>query len=663
MPGSKDTSSLISQRKIRLEKASKLRQKGINPYPSKSERSIYIDDLIKHFDEFERKRFTIVGRLVSFRHHGKLAFGHIQDVSGRMQLYFKNDILKSPSELAFEDLELIDVGDILQGTGVLTKTKRGEISLLVEDLKILSKSIRPLPDKWKGIVDEEMLVRRRYLDFIMHPEKKEVFNKISEILFYIREFFHKEGFIEVNTPIVQPLYGGGNAKPFKTHVNALDRDFYLAISHELYLKRLIVAGFEKVYGLNKIFRNEGIDKTHNPEFTMLETMTAFENYEYNMQLIERMFEYITKNAFGRTEFELNGVKIDFGKPWKRISMVEAVRQKTGIDFRKFTKLEDAQNAVRDLGIKEDIPNSIGECLYKVQEELVEKSLIQPTFLMNHPVEISPLAKRMESDDRFVERFEIFINGIEHGDNWTELNDPVELFERFSDQVKRGRGGDDEAHPMDLDFIEAIEYGMAPTTGIGPGIERLLMTLLNKPRIDDVIFFPMIKPRPITKRDVEIYGKENIYGKESSSTYDEYFADKKFVVVLKDGLEKWKVSNSVGHIAVKLASSQGFAKNLSPKFFTLADGETIPQNFPIPVVALKASEAQLHNLAAKIKETITDNSVKFLIFTQDMIDAHATSEASRLLQSKNIEDLDIVGIGLLGDSKIINKLTKKFSLFG
>ncbi len=501
-----ESSDLIGQRKMRLEKVEKLKSMGIDPYPSKSDKQNSLSEISEKFDEFENKEIILAGRLVSWREHGALIFGHIQDQDSKLQLYIKEDTIEATNiqnqTLGFNDLNLTDIGDIIEAQGTVTKTNRGEISLLVKTIKILTKSIRPLPTEVK---DKEIIFRQRYLDTILHPENKYRFQKFAEITFAIREFMNKKGFLEIHTPLIQPIYGGGLAKPFKTHVNALDVDYYLAISHELYLKRLITAGFENVFNIRGYFRNEGIDRTHNPEFTMLETMSAFKNFEFNMDLTEEMYKYITTKVFGKTTFKINGQEVDFGQKWERIQMIDAVRKYTGYDFNAIKTIEEAKEILAKEGFEPK--ETLGESMVELFKNKVEEKLIQPTFVYGHPVEISPLAKAMPSDKRFVERFEGFIGGIETGDNWSELNDPVELFNRFKDQFDRREGGEDETHPMDIEFIEMMEYGMPPTTGLGPGIERLTMMLTETEYIDDVLFFPMMRPAQVTQQQKDIYGEK------------------------------------------------------------------------------------------------------------------------------------------------------------
>jgi lysyl-tRNA synthetase, class II len=374
---------------------------------------------------------------------------------------------------------------------------------LVEHLRLLTKALRPLPDQWSGLKDREQVLRKRYLDTTLEPSSFERFALACKMVAAIRGFLFERGFLEFQTPVIQPQYGGGTAKPFKTHVNALGCDMYLAISHELYLKRLIVGGYDKVFTIGRYFRNEGIDRSHHPEFSMVETMTAYENYEYNMNLIEEMFRHIAVKVFGRTEFNVRGHTIDFGKPWRRVSMADAVREKTGIDFREIKTVEEANARLAALEIKEAQP-SVGEALVKAFEITVEKELIQPTLVFGHPVEISPLAKPMAEDPRYVERFEIFIAGMECGDNWSEQNDPVHLLETWRRAYRAEERDAGKFHALDFDFIEALEYGLPPTTGIGPGIERMVMIFTGQENIDDVIFFPMMRPS-VSPLNAAIYG--------------------------------------------------------------------------------------------------------------------------------------------------------------
>jgi len=510
-PGSgKDTSvsttALTDIRNIRLEKAASLRKLGLNPYPSRCHRTAYAKGIIDEFARHDGQEVTVAGRLMSWRKQGALAFGHIQDETGRIQLFLRRQLVHptdaQAGTLGYAELNLLDLGDMVEATGKVVRTERGEISVLVERLRLIAKSIRPLPDQWSGLKDRELVLRKRYLDTTLDTQVHERFASITRMIAAARGFLNQRGFLEFQTPVIQAQYGGGTAKPFKTHVNALGCEMYLAISHELYLKRLIVAGYDKVYTIGRYFRNEGIDRSHHPEFSMIETMTAYQNYEYNMNLVEEMFRHIALTAFARTEFKVRGHVIDFAQPWRRVHIADAVQEKTGVDFRSIQTAEEGNARLAGLGINEPQP-TVGEALVKAFE-LVEPELIAPTIVFGHPIEISPLAKPMAEDSRFPERFEIFIAGMECGDNWSEQNDPVHLLQSWQKSYRADERDSGKFHTLDFDFIEALEYGMPPTTGIGPGIERMAMIFTEQENIDDVIFFPMMRPT-VSPLNASIYG--------------------------------------------------------------------------------------------------------------------------------------------------------------
>jgi len=487
-----------------------MREMGINPYPSKSGRTHYAGEVLSKFEELEGKPAVVAGRLVSWRKQGGLAFGHIQDQSGRIQLFLKKQDVRrhEPGNCAigFEEFGLLDLGDLVEASGTVMRTQRGEISIMVAELRILTKALRPLPDQWSGLSNRETILRKRYLDVILEPTSQERFGSITRMIAAIRKFLGGKGFMEFQTPVIQPQYGGGTAKPFKTHVNALNCEMYLAISHELYLKRLIVAGYDKVFTIGRYFRNEGIDRSHHPEFSMVETMAAYENYEYNMDLIEEMFRFVAQEAFGKTEFNVRGHVVDFKEAWRRVSMADAVQEATGIDFRAMTSVDQANQALATLKIEEP-QASVGEAMVRAFEVAVEPTLIKPTLVHGHPVEISPLAKPLADDPRFAERFEIFIAGMECGDNWSEQNDPAHLLATWRKAYKPEERDSGNFHALDFDFIEALEYGMPPTTGIGPGLERMAMIFTGQENIDDVIFFPLMRPS-ISPFNAEVYGIED-----------------------------------------------------------------------------------------------------------------------------------------------------------
>ncbi|MEW6126259.1 MAG: lysine--tRNA ligase [Acidobacteriota bacterium] len=612
---------IIELRNARLSKVAQLRAKGINPYPSRSHRTHFAKDILDNYEAREGQTVTVAGRLMSFRPQGALSFGHIQDQTGRIQLYIRQDTLtESTGTLAFEDLHLLDLGDFVEATGTVTKTKRGEISVSPTTLRILTKSLRPLPDKWAGLKDREAILRRRYLDTTMSPEHKAVFEKVGQMLFAVRQFLYGRGFIEFQTPIIQPQYGGGTAKPFLTHVNALDTDMFLAISHELYLKRLIAAGYDKVFTIGRYFRNEGIDRSHHPEFSMIETMTAYENYEYNMDLIEDMFRHIAETVFNKTEFEVRGHKIDFGKKWKRISMADAVKEITGVDFRECASVEEANEKLVGLGINEPQP-TIGLVIAKAFEMKVEETLIHPTFIYGHPIDISPLAKPMDENPNFVERFEIFIAGMECGDNWSEQNDPVALLDRWQTAITVEDLDEEKFHPLDYDFIEMLEHGMPPTTGIGPGIERMAMIFTGEDDIYNIIFFPMMKP-VLSQANAAIFGIDEL--PKFGFKEDVLLSQEEFETLLAEGVlvpqssqinlrlhfRIWEHPTAEGNWkATGYVEANGFLKNKRLKITGYNSESTEQPNKVEAYQALK--QFAIKNFIVKVKERFSDCKFKFL----------------------------------------------------
>lgn len=483
---------LDEMRQSRVNKLEQLQKQGIDPYPPTAKRTHTVNQATKKDD----LKVTVVGRLVSWRGHGKLQFADLKDESGNIQLAFRVDNL---SKDQFSLLKLLDVGDFIQVTGTTFTTKTGERTIEVKDLTLLTKAINPLPNKWFGLKDIEERYRKRYLDLILNDEVKSRLEVGSHVIRSIREFLNRQDFIEIETPTLQPVYGGGFAKPFVTHHNALDSNFYLRISDEMYLKRLIVGGFEKVYEITKVFRNEGIDHDHNPEFTMFEAQIAYEDYHYGMDLIEEIIQYAAKMSVGSTRITYQDVELNFNRPWQRLRLVEAVKKYTGVDPMDWQTLDQAKKAT--LKIKQidkskhqelDKIETIGEIIAFAFEEAVEKQLIQPTIIYDYPIEVSPLAKKCK-DPRFTQRFEMFAYGMELGNNYTELNDPIDLRQRFIEEKRREKAGFEEAHQTDEDYLNAIEHGFPPTCGLAIGIDRLVMLLTNAPNIKEVIAFPLLKP--------------------------------------------------------------------------------------------------------------------------------------------------------------------------
>ena len=478
-------------KRVRLEKLQELRDLGIDPFGSRFERDADCQTIMDKFDALEGQNVSIAGRIMSKRRHGKAGFANLQDLSGNIQLYFKKDDL---GEERYELFKKLDIGDILGIRGYVFRTQKGEITIHVEDMEYLSKSLNPLPEKWHGLKDVETRYRQRYVDLIVNPEARAVFIKRSQIIKELRNYLDNRGFLEVETPMMQPIAGGATARPFITHHNALDMNLYLRIAPELYLKRLIVGGLEKVYEINRSFRNEGISTRHNPEFTMLEIYQAFGDYQVMMELAENMVAAVLQKVNGSMQVEFEGVMLDFAPPWHRITMLDAIKIHAGVDFTAIVSDEEAQAAAAKLGLKVDARSTRGEIINEVFEEFVEAKLIQPTFVYGHPVEISPLAKRNAQYPEFTDRFEVFAMQREIANAFSELNDPLDQKQRFLKQVEKRASGDAEAHMMDEDYINALEYGMPPAGGMGIGIDRLVMLMTGSSSIRDVILFPTLRPR-------------------------------------------------------------------------------------------------------------------------------------------------------------------------
>ncbi len=471
----------------------------LDPYPSYTDRSHTILECLEEFDTLltSHEQLTIVGRIRAKRGHGGSSFATLTDGTGSIQLFLSK---KDVDDKLFENFQrLTDVGDFISVNGYAYTTKKGERSIFVSSWSMLSKTLLPLPEKWHGLTDIEGRLRKRYLDFLMNDEVKSRMIARSKIISAIRAYMDKQAFIEVETPTLQPLYGGGFAKPFTTHHNALDTTFYLRISDEMYLKRLLVGGFEKVYEITKVFRNEGIDRDHNPEFTMMEAQVAYKNYEWGMDFFEELVEHCARTVSTNATIQHEEIVLSFERPWKRMSLTEAVLTIGGIDTNSWLTFADAKTALQKTAIAFsklatiDHMNSVGELVAFAFEELVEEKLIQPTIIYDYPIEVSPLSKKCK-DARYTERFEVFVLGMEIGNNYSELNDPIDLEQRFIHEKKKEDLGNDEAHQTDYEYLEAIKHGMPPACGLGIGIDRLVMMLTGTQNIKEVILFPTLKPQ-------------------------------------------------------------------------------------------------------------------------------------------------------------------------
>lgn len=482
---------LSEQEGFRRDKLAALQAEGKDPFQIvKYDVTHHSSDIINGFDELEGKEVSVAGRLMNKRVMGKASFINIQDREGRLQGYISKNDVGDESYLAFKKF---DIGDVIGVKGVVFRTQKGEISVRASEIVLLSKSLKVLPEKFHGLNDQELRYRQRYLDLIMNPEVKDTFIKRSAILREIRNYLDAQGFLEVETPVLQTIPGGAAARPFITHHNALDIDMYCRIALELPLKRLIVGGLERVYEIGRVFRNEGIDIRHNPEFTLIEIYQAYTDYHGMMDLAEGLFRTIAKNVVGSTTIKYGGYELDLGKPFERLTMVDAVKKYSGVDFNEVPDTAAAKALAKERGIEFEERHAKGDILNLFFDEYVEKNLIQPTFITDYPVEISPLTKRKPDNPDYTERFELFIVGREYGNAYSELNDPIDQRKRFEYQEAMRAAGDDEANMIDEDFLTALEYGMPPTGGIGIGVDRLVMLMTESVSIRDVILFPTMKP--------------------------------------------------------------------------------------------------------------------------------------------------------------------------
>ncbi len=499
---------LNDQMQHRRDKLAQYEDKGVYPFGQRFVVREHTQEVKDDFINFDGRPVVMAGRLMTMRSHGKTAFANIRDKAGDIQVYFRKDVM---GEEAYEFVKMLDIGDIIGVEGHVFRTHKGEITVKVNTLTLLSKSLRPLPEKWHGLTNTELRYRQRYVDLIVNPEVRDTFVKRSKIVAKIRQYMMAHDFMEVETPMMHAIPGGAAARPFITHHNALDIDIYMRIAPELYLKRLIVGGMERVFEMNRCFRNEGIDNRHNPEFTTIESYQAYGDVEDAIRLTENIVSYCAQEVLGTQEITYQGTEINLTPPWNRITMAEGVKKYTGEDFDAVTSIEEARAIADRLNVEYTDNDGIGKILNLCFEDYVEANLIQPTIVYGHPKEISPLAKANRENPLTTERFEAFIYGRELANGFSELNDPIDQKQRFLDQLKEREHGDDEAHRMDEDFVTALEYGLPPTSGLGIGVDRLVMFLTDSASIRDVLLFPLMKPegqaKPTTNdEDAEVDGE-------------------------------------------------------------------------------------------------------------------------------------------------------------
>ncbi|MCR4594694.1 MAG: lysine--tRNA ligase [Clostridiales bacterium] len=553
-------------RQIRLDKLKELQAASNDPFQiTKFDVSHHSDEVKDKFEELEGKSVTIAGRMMAKRVMGKASFCHVQDLKGTIQSYVARDSIGEEEYKAFKKM---DVGDIVGITGEVFKTKTGEISVHASKLVLLSKSLQVLPEKYHGLTNTDTRYRQRYLDLIMNQEVRTTFVNRSKIISAVRHYLDDQGFMEVETPILVSNAGGAAARPFETHHNALNEDFKLRISLELYLKRLIVGGMEKVYEIGRVFRNEGLDTRHNPEFTLMEIYQAYTDYHGMMDLTENLYRYVAQTVLGTTKISYNGIEMDLGKPFERITMVEAVKKYSGVDFSEVKTTEDAKALAKEHNIDVEDRHERGDILNLFFETYAEEHLIQPTFVMDHPIEISPLTKKKPEDGNYVERFEFFMNGWEMANAYSELNDPIDQRERFKAQEKLLAQGDEEANKTDEDFLYALELGMPPTGGIGFGIDRMVMLLTDSPAIRDVLLFPTMKPLDSESKDKKDDAEEASGFFTPNSKID--FSKVKIEPLFEDDVDFDTFSKS-DFRAVKVKDCIAVPKSKKLLQFTLDDG--------------------------------------------------------------------------------------------
>ena len=557
-------------RQIRRDKLAELQERGDDPFLiTKYDVTHHSQEIKDHFEELENREVSVAGRIMQKRLMGKASFCNIQDLEGNIQSYVARDNI---GEDSYKDFKKFDIGDIIGIQGTVFKTKTGEISIHAEKVTLLTKSLKSLPEKFHGLTDTDTRYRQRYVDLIMNRDVKDTFIKRSKILSSIRSYLGSQGFMEVETPMLVANAGGAAARPFETHFNALNEDFKLRISLELYLKRLIVGGLEKVYEIGRVFRNEGLDTRHNPEFTLMELYQAYTDYHGMMDLTENLYRHVAQDVLGTTKITYNGVEMDLGKPFERITMVDAVKKYSGVDFNEIKSTEEAKAIAKERGIEFEERHQKGDILNLFFEEYVEEHLVQPTFVMDHPVEISPLTKKKPENPEYTERFEFFMNGWEMANAYSELNDPIDQRERFKAQEALLAQGDEEANTTDEDFLNALEIGMPPTGGIGFGIDRMCMLLTDSAAIRDVLLFPTMKSQGAAKNEANNAAQKAPEAKTEEKPAEKIDFSKVKIEPIFEEMVDFETFAKSDYRAVKVLACEAVPKSKKLLKFTLDDGE-------------------------------------------------------------------------------------------
>lgn len=669
-------SDLAGQREQRLAKIERLKELGINPYPSKSSRNTYANDIVSNFDEMNGREVIVAGRLMSHRHHGQLQFADLQDATARIQLYLRQDTLGSHqaelNNLGWEQLDLLDIGDFVEATGQVVKTETGQISVQVETLRLLSKSIRPLPNKWGGIEDKETRLRRRYLDMTMNPPVRERFERRAFFWDSVREFMNENGFYEVNIPVLEHTTGGADAKPFETFFDELKETLYLRISHELPLKRLLGGGFEKVYDIGPRFRNEGVSDEHLPEHIAMEWYWAYADYKEGMKLTQEMFRYVIQRTYGKLQFNIKGHEVDLAADWEVLDFTTIIKERFGVDV-----INDSLEKLKEVFVSNggelngaDNRSRVADGLWK----LIRKTIAGPAFLVGVPKFLSPLAKVDPTNPELTERFHPIIAGSEAANAFSELNDPVDQLNRFVEQQQLREEGDDEAHMLDIDYVEMLEYGMPPAVGFGMS-ERVFWMFENVTAKEGVPFPHMRfelenSTRKIYGEEVIKYAESNqkssVKSSDKSSSTKSYSKDFKqdkdhrIILVLNKELQGWQLTNTVAHLSAYIGNKVANNIEARPTFEVGSgdDAPTINTNAQYPIISMGANPGQMYNLLQKVEE----EGLIHLAYIQEMIDFNDDEKIQEVLRTQSKDTLNYVGIGFFADNETAKRLTNKFSLW-
>ncbi len=657
-------------RSERLRKLAELRTLGIDPYPASSSRTHTTGEIIEKFDKLQSHTATVAGRIIATRKFGKIAFFVLRDASGEIQLFLKHDAvapLDAPrGQLGFEHLNLLDPGDFIEAAGAIIKTQTGEISIEVQAIKLLAKSLRPLPDQHDGFQDTETRYRQRYVDMIVNPEVRETMAVRSRIGELSRQFLIKKGFDEIETPVLQPMYGGASARPFTTYHHKLESTLYLRISDELYLKRAIVGGFEKVFEMGKDFRNEGIDRAHNPEFTMLEFYWAYADYEDLMALTEEYLSTVVKNIMGSLTFEYQGQQLDFTPPYRRVTLRDLVLEHSGIDIDTITRealIKEVQTRKLNIDLSSNPPmNDLLDEFYKATARI---SVTHPVFLLDYPASMLPLAKRKADDAAKAASMQVVVAGVEIIKAYNELNDPIDQLERWQDEQQAlDQGVSEVAQPIDYDYIRALEVGMPPTAGWAVGIDRLAAFLTDQASIKDTIMFPTLRPETFGPSEyistntpqVPVVGKQKLPAELPPSRQQDFSA--KIVAVINKELEPWQVANAVAHMSAIIGNKTDGSTLISGDVFVARDGDTIPRNSQYPIIIKRGSDKELHGLHKALKDT----NLTYHVFTKEMLDTTDDARISRTMEGQTLGETVFYGVMFLAPHHQADALTKKYQLW-